>query len=333
MPARTDLLVLVTEGEYKRAESVFATAPGVQCTPAPREEKELARAIAAAGARYVIVGSYPYSSELYSTLPRGGVIARFGVGHETVDKVKATSAGLLCTNTPGVLDRSVAEHAILLMLAAARHIAKNTSDMRRGTWDLGPPGFELGDKTLAIVGCGRIGRATARIAASGFGMRVVGITRSRPSAASDADFQKITDDFAAGVGEARYVSLHITADAPNRKFMNAERLAMLRTDAWLINTGRGALVDESALYDALAARRIAGAALDVFDREPYVPDDPARDFRTLDNVVLTPHVGSHTQEANRLMAERALQNVRLAAAGRFNEMDLLNPEVISRRGR
>ena len=328
MPELSDLIVLVTEGEYKRAQSVFASAPGVQCTPAPREERELARAIGAAGTRYVVVGSFPYSSELYATLPRGGVIARFGVGHENVDKAKATRAGLLCTNTPGVLDRSVAEHAILLMLAAARHIAKNTSDMRRGMWDLGPSGFELGEKTLAIVGCGRIGRATARIAARGFGMRVVGIQRSRPTAARDADFEMITDDFAAGVREAHYVSLHITADAPNRHFMNAERLAMLRTDAWLINTGRGALVDESALYDALAPGRIAGAALDVFDREPYVPVDPTRDFRTLENVVLTPHVGSHTREANRLMAERALQNIRLAAAGRFDEMDLLNPEVL-----
>ena len=322
------MLVLVTEGEYQRAESVFAAAPGAQCMRAPREEAALARAIAAAGARFVVVGSYPYSSELYSTLPRGGVIARFGVGHENVDKTKATNAGVLCTNTPGVLDRSVAEHAILLMLAAARHIAKNTADMRSGTWDLGPQGFELGEKTLAIVGCGRIGRATARVAARGFGMRVVGIGRSRPAATGDADFQSITDHFATGVREAQYVSLHITADAPNRRFMNQERLAMLRAEAWLINTGRGALVDESALYDALAARRIAGAALDVFDREPYVPVDPSRDFRTLDNVVLTPHVGSHTQEANRLMAERALQNISLAAAGRFDRMDLLNPEVL-----
>jgi phosphoglycerate dehydrogenase-like enzyme len=322
-------VVLVTDTEYKRAESAFATAPGMQCTPAPREEADLAKAIAAAGARYVVVGSYPYASQLYSTLPRGGVIARFGVGHETVDKAQATKAGLLCTNTPGVLDRSVAEHAILLMLAAARHVAKNTSDMRRGIWDLGPSGSELGEKTLAIVGCGRIGRATARVAAHGFGMRVIGIQRSRPPAAGDADFHAITTDFAAGVRDARYVSLHITADAPNRRFMNADRLAQLRPDAWLINTGRGALVDEQALYDALATRRIAGAALDVFEREPYVPADPARDFRTLDNVVLTPHVGSHTHEANRLMAERALQNIRLAEAGDFGAMDLLNPEVLN----
>ena len=159
-------------------------------------------------------------------------------------------------------------------------------------------------------------------------MRVIGIRRSSPSAAHDADFQSITPDFAAGVREAHYVSLHMTADAPNRRFINADRLAMLRPDAWLINTGRGALVDEQALYDALVARRIAGAALDVFEREPYVPGDPAMDFRSLDNVVLTPHVGSHTHEANRGMAERALQNIRLAEAARFSEMDLLNPEVL-----
>jgi phosphoglycerate dehydrogenase-like enzyme len=321
-------LVLVTEQEYKRAESVFASAPGVQCTPAPGEEAALARAIAAAGARYVVVGSYPYAGELYSTLPRGGVIARFGVGHETVDKAKATTAGVLCTNTPGVLDRSVAEHAILLMLAAARHLARNAADMRQGTWDLGPSGSELGGKTLAVAGCGRIGRATARIAAHGFGMRVVGIRRSPAVAGSDADFETMTTDFGAGVRDAHYVSLHMTADAANRKFMNADRLAQMAPHAWLINTGRGALVDEEALYDALAARRIAGAALDVFEREPYVPGDPSRDLRTLDNVVLTPHVGSHTFEANRSMAERALQNIRLAEEGKFSAMDLLNPEVL-----
>jgi phosphoglycerate dehydrogenase-like enzyme len=322
-------VVLVTEQEYKRAESTFASAPGVQCTPAPREEAPLAEAIAAAHARYVIVGSYPYAGELYSTLPRGGVIARFGVGHETVDKAKATRAGVMCTNTPGVLDRSVAEHAILLMLAAARHLPRNASDMRRGTWDLGPSGSELGGKTLAVAGCGRIGRAVARIAARGFGMRVVGIRRSAAGVGRDEDFDLITNDFAAGVRGAAYVSLHMNAEPANRHFMNAERLARMPAHAWLVNTGRGVLVDEHALYDALASRRIAGAALDVFDREPYVPADPARDLRTLDNVVLTPHVGSHTHEANRLMAERALQNIRLADEGKFGEMDLLNPEVLT----
>jgi phosphoglycerate dehydrogenase-like enzyme len=323
-------IVLVTEPEFKRAESVFVSAPGVQCTPAPPGEAELARTITDRAARYVVVGSYAYTSALYSALPRGGVIARFGVGHDSVDKVKATKAGILCTNTPGVLDQSVAEHAMLLMAAAARHLVRNTSDMRGGTWDLGPQGMELRGKTLAVIGWGRIGRATARIAARGFAMRVVGFRRS--PAETSADCADVTADFGAAVRDAHFVSLHITAEAGNRKFINAERLALLSPYAWLINTARGAVVDEVALYDALAARRLAGAALDVFEREPYVPGEASRDFRTLENVILTPHVGSHTVEANRLMAQRALENIRLAEARNFAGMDLLNPKVLEGPG-
>jgi phosphoglycerate dehydrogenase-like enzyme len=330
LPERVELpLVLVTEPEFRRAESVFASARDVQCTPAPPGEADLARAIADTGARYVVVGSYRYTSAVYEALPRGGVIARFGVGHDSIDKVKATSAGVLCTNTPGVLDQSVAEHAMLLVLAAARHLARNASDMRSGTWDLGPSGAELRGKTLAVIGAGRIGRATARIAAQGFGMRVVGLRRSLPAGSeADPDFVQVTTAFASAVRDAHFVSLHITAEAGNRKFVNTDRLAMLPQHAWFINTARGAVVDEEALYDALASRRLAGAALDVFEREPYQPQDPARDLRSLPNVILTPHVGSHTYEANRAMAERALENIRLAEAGNFGAMDLLNPDVL-----
>ncbi len=323
------LVVLVTEPEFRRAEAVFASAAGMQCTPAPTGEAELARAVAESGARYVVVGHYPFTSALYNALPRGGVIARFGVGHDSVDKAKATAAGLLCTNTPGVLDQSVAEHAMLLIAAAARHLAMNAADMRAGTWDLGPSGTELRGKTLAVIGCGRIGRATARIASHGFGMRVVGFRRSASrDAGKDAAFAHLTTQFEAAVRGAHYVSLHINAEEGNRKFLNAERLAMLSAHAWVINTARGAILDEHALYDALANGRIAGAALDVFEREPYVPSDASRDLRTLPNVILTPHVGSHTYEANRGMAERALQNIRLADAGDFGSMDLLNPDVL-----
>jgi phosphoglycerate dehydrogenase-like enzyme len=113
--------------------------------------------------------------------------------------------------------------------------------------------------------------------------------------------------------------------------VNRARLALMPPRAWLINTARGSVVDEQALYDALAADRLAGAALDVFDREPYVPDDPSRDLRTLPNVILAPHVGSHTREANRLMAERALQNILRAEAGDVQGMDVVNPDVLIRR--
>jgi len=276
----------------------------------------------------VIVGPRPYTGPLYDALPQGGVIARFGVGHDNIDKRKATTAGLLCTNTPGVLNQSVAEHTMLLVAAAARPLLSTSANMTRHVWD--PlPGVELQGKTLAIVGCGGIGRAVARIAALGYGMRVVGCSRpGLPPPAAWEHFDVITNDFALAAREADFVSLHMTASRENVHFINRERLTHLGEHAWLINTARGSIVDEVALFAALSGRRLAGAALDVFEREPYVPAEGA-DLRSLPNVILTPHVGSNTAAANRRMAERALQNVAFAEARAFAQMDLLNPEVLS----
>jgi phosphoglycerate dehydrogenase-like enzyme len=120
-------------------------------------------------------------------------------------------------------------------------------------------------------------------------------------------------------------------DAGNAGLINAARLALFRESAWLINTARGSMVDESALAVALTEGRLAGAALDVFDREPYAPADGGTDLRSLANVILTPHVGSNTAQANRRIAARALQNVSYAEAGDFARMDLLNPDVLTRR--
>ena len=183
---------------------------------------------------------------------------------------------------------------------------------------------------MTIVGAGRIGQAVARIAKRGYEMRVVGCRRKGSTAPMPAggDFDVVTDDAAEALQQADFVSLLIPGVPANAHFINRERLGFFQPHAWLINTARGAVVDESALYDALAEQRLGGAALDVFDREPYQPVDPRRDLRTLPNVILTPHVGSTTPEANRGMAERAVQNIVLAEAGEFAQMDLLNPEVV-----
>ncbi len=327
MPSQPPVIV-VTEPEFRRSESVFTASP-VRCVAAPPGEAELAAAIRSLGARHAIVGPFVYKQELYAALQRGAVLARYGVGHDGIDKVRATAAGLLCTNTPGVLHQSVAEFAILLILAAARHLEHGMTGMRAGRWDP-RPGRELSGSTVAIVGCGTIGRATARIARAGLGMRVVGYRRSG-AGSGDADFDVFTDDFAAAVREADYVSLHIPATAENAAFINAERLALLRRDAWLINTARGAVVDEAALFDALAAERLGGAAIDVYDREPYEPVS-GKDLRTAARVILAPHVGSNTAEANIRLAERALHNIALAERHQFEAMDILNPEVLRHLG-
>jgi phosphoglycerate dehydrogenase-like enzyme len=204
---------------------------------------------------------------------------------------------------------------MMLILAAARHVTTFTEEVKGGVWRL-HPGVEIRGKTLAVIGFGGIGRRVAQIASDGFHMKVTSAGRS--------------DDYRSAVSDADFVSLHISATPDNKHFMNRDRLAMIRKDAWLINTARGYVVDENALYDTLAARRIAGAALDVYEREPYQPIEPERDLRPLPNTILTPHAASSTSEASRRMAERALQNLRLAEGGDFGAMDLLNPEVLAK---
>ena len=323
-------VVLVTDTEYRKAEAAFQSASGLSCRRAPESEPDLAAAIHDVRASHVIVGSRAYDGALYDALPAGGVIARFGVGHDGIDKMKATAAGLLCTNTPGVLNQSVAEHTMLLVSAAARSLVSMAASMNRRGWDPAVGG-ELSGKTLTIVGCGGIGRAVARIASLGYGMRVVGCSRpDAPTPAGLPNFDVMTNEFAAAVREADFVSLHLSASRENVRWLNRERLARLGARTWLINTARGSLIDEAALFTALVERRIAGAALDVFAQEPYAPTEDGGDLRSLPNVILTPHVGSNTVEANGRMAERALENIALAERGAFEAMDLVNRDVLTR---
>lgn len=324
----TRTLVLVTEPEYRKGEESFRAAQALDCRFAPSDEHDLAATIRASQARFVIVGGRRYTGPLYDALPERGVIARFGVGHDGVDKARATTARVFCTNTPDVLNQSVAEHTMLLVVAASRRLTASLAGMASGDWNI-PPGHDLYGRTIAVIGCGGIGRAVGRIASVGFGMRVVGCTRpDAPAPASIDHFAFVTNDFAEAVRDADFVSLNMPARPDTIQFLNRERLACLSPRAWLINTARGAVVDEAALFEVLSAGRIAGAALDVFTREPYVPVDGSGDLRLLPNVVLTPHVGSNTFESNRHIAERALQNIRFALAGQFDRMDVVNRDVL-----
>lgn len=317
--------ILITETEYAKAAAVFQGS-GFVCRPAPGPEAQLCAAIQAHDAQQVIVGIQPYRGLLYETLKPGAIVARFGVGHDSIDKAKATMAGILCTNTPGALDDSVAELAVSLLLSAARRTPRLAAGMAAGSW-APVAGQELRGKTLVVAGCGPIGSAVARIATAGFGMNVVGLyRRSRPG--SPEFFAELTDDPARALPQADYLSLHIPSTPENAHFLDARRLALLRPSAWVINTARGAVVDEAALYDALASGALAGAALDVFETEPYVPVQPGKDLRTLPNTVLTPHVGSNTADSNAAMARQALRNVERALAGDYGALNLLNPDVL-----
>ncbi len=316
-------IILIDEGVYTKGESVFRAATDVDCVQTPAAEAALAAAVLEQGTRAVIVGTKPYTGPLYEALGKKAstLIARFGVGHDSINKDLARRHGILVTNTPGVLDVSVAEHTVGLLCSLARHIAATHADMRDGKF-APQTGLELHGKTLGILGFGNIGRRVAASAHFGLGMEVIACDQvAAPANLAALGVARYTNDAEECFRQSDAISIHLPALASTQKFINAARLAWLKPTALLINTARGAVLDEVALFEALAAGRLAGAALDVFEREPYVPAQPDKDLRTLANVVLTPHIGSNTREANVRMAEGALENVRHFLAGR---LDLLN---------
>jgi len=224
----------------------------------------------------------------------------------------------------------VAEHTLWLIGALARHVPAMHGDLAGGTWQA-RMGHEVRGNRLAVLGCGSIGARVARMASLGLGMAVVGFDcapRDALPGLCGLELHDFTADLAEAVAEADYVSVHLPAIAATHHLCDASFFAAVRRGASFVNTSRGSLVDERALFEALASGQLAAAALDVFEHEPYEPVDPAMDLRTLDNVILTPHAASTTAEACRAVAESALANVRAGLERRFGDMALLNPDVV-----
>lgn len=324
--------IAVTRLEYNKSEHVFREAEkdGFNCIPVQGDEAPFAEAVRLHGARHAIVGVVQYTGALYDALPRGGVIARYGVGYDALDLKQAAQKGIICVNTPGVLEEAVAEYTMALILSAARCLPGLNMEVRSGGWKP-MVGTELCRKRLAVIGCGQIGRSVAKKASAGFGMEVWGCKTTLAGAEElkrDYGFKEIVLDFEEAVDNADFVSLHIPSTKATRGFINGGSISAIPSKAWLINTARGAVVDENALYDALKSGALRGAALDVYENEPYQPLDPGRDLRNLPNVIMTPHVASSTVEACERVAERALRNIRMAENGEFETMDILNPEAL-----
>jgi len=250
-------------------------------------------------------------------------IARWGVGFETVDVPAATENGVLVTTTQGSNHWAVADHAFALMLAVARRVVELDAVARAGKWAR-PHGRDVWQKTLGVVGLGRIGKGVAQ-RASGFEMRVLAYEPYPDHAFCEQwniELVELDDLFQ----RSDYVTLHAPGDADNQRIVNSARLALMKPSAVLINTARGVLVDEDALYAALAHGTIAGAGLDVREHEP--PRDDR--FEALSNVVLTPHVAGSTEEAQAVSAEMVVRSVLQAARGE-QPHGLLNAEVWDHR--
>ena len=276
---------------------------------APTDPDILVRALASADALLCTVTDRLDAAVLRAAEPlRARILANFGVGYNHIDVAAARERGLVVTNTPGVLTDDTADVALALILMTARRLTEGERCLRAGAWAGWAPtqllGMSLGGKTLGVVGFGRIGRAVARRAHFGLGMRVVYVSRTaRPDAAEVGAAPAPSLD--ALLAESDVVSIHAPATPETRHLIDAAALARMRPHAILVNTARGDLVDEAALAAALRAGTIAGAGLDVYEREPQVHPD----LSGLENVVLLPHLGSATRETRRAMGERALANL------------------------
>lgn len=276
----------------------------------PLEAAGLADALRSADALLCTV-SDRLSAELLATQPRRArILANFGVGYNHIDIAAAKANGVVVTNTPDVLNDDTADIAMILLLAVARRIGEGERHVRAGAWTGWRPTHMLGTKvygkTLGIVGLGRIGRAVARRAHHGFGMRIL---YHEPMPVPEAEIAALgaerRNTLEELLADSDFVSLHTPALPETRHLINAERLGQMRRSAFLINTSRGDVVDEAALVEALRARTIAGAGLDVYEREPTL----AAGLCELENVVLLPHLGSATVETRVAMGERALENL------------------------
>jgi len=307
--------ILVSEISYNKAKSTFLKLQeetGYIFLPTDETEPALAEAIVANNARAFIADIYPYTNELYTALPKGGIIARYGVGHDSIDKEQATANGLHVANTPGVLDNAVAEHACWMIGNSSRHLHTLHPDTMAKNWN--PiPGVELQNRKVAILGFGRIGQNLCRKLSYGFGMTVTGVDIIDESNFFDQQanigFAEYTTDRDAAIADADYVVLLMAVVPATQHIVNAEFLKKMKSTGILVNSARGALVCENDLYDALSSGEIAGAALDVFEAEPYQPQDAAKDLRSLNNILITPHVGSNTAESNAAMATTAAKNI------------------------
>jgi glyoxylate reductase len=289
----------------ERLEGRFEVRGGGRVPPA-RDQ-----VLAAARDAEVLVTSYVdrIDASLLDGLPRLRHLASYGVGVNHLDLEACRRRALLVTNTPGVLTEATAEHAMALLLAAARRVAEGDRAIRRGGWTEVDPSYLLGTgldgKLLGLVGFGRIAQAVARRAAA-FGMAICYATPRVTSfpGARQLPLERL-------LAEADVISLHCPLTPATENLLSRERLALLRPGAIVVNTARGGVLDDAALAEALAAGRLAGAGLDVFRDEPAVPQA----YLGLENVVLTPHLGSGTRETREAMAAMVVDEVERVARG------------------
>lgn len=256
----------------------------------------------------VLWGTDDIDGALMDAAPKLKVIADIAVGYNNIDIEAAAKRGIRASNTPGVVTDATADLAIGLMIAIARRVVEMANLIPKGGWQMWGPmemlGQEVSGKTLGIVGMGRIGTAVAK-RAKGFDMKVLYFSRHR-CPVEEALGVEYVPDLPTLLRRSDFVSIHLPLNKETRHFIGAKELSFMKPTSILVNTARGAVVDQKALYQALKNKQIWGAALDVTEVEPIPLDDP---ILKLDNVVIVPHIGTQTLETGAKMSLLAVQNV------------------------
>jgi phosphoglycerate dehydrogenase-like enzyme len=313
------MIIPVTETEYYKGKPVFDSATDFAFVPVSAQEDQLARFIVKHQCQACVLGVEHYRKELYTALPKGGLILRFGVGTDGIDRKQLKENSILLANTPGTLDQSVAEHTIFLIGSLVRHICHENAQVKSGRWH-SSIGHELGELTLAIVGFGRIGSIVAKIAHQGFQMDLLVCDISDPTDVAqrlgyesaekmnaDLGLREWHSDSAEILPKADIVTVHLPLLPATEGYFNKVRFNQVKPGAYFINTSRGKLVIEDDLVEALEKGKLAGAALDVFQNEPY--QVIGSDLRKIDNLIMTPHVASNTRAANHKMAYAVIETL------------------------
>lgn len=283
----------------------------------PMNEAQLQAAMRDADAVFPTVSDRIGPAVLEVEPRRARILGNFGVGFNHIDIKAAERLGIVVTNTPEVLTDCTADTAMLLILGAARRGSEGERHLRAGEWTGWRPTHMLGTrvsgKTLGLVGCGRIARAVAHRARLGFNMKIIFHDPYPPPAELIQELQaEARDSLEDVLREADFVSLHCPGGKETHHLISRERLALMKPDAFLINSARGDVVDEAALAEALREGRLAGAGLDVYEREPAVEAG----LLALENVFMLPHLGSASLETRIAMGMRAIDNVQAFFSGK-----------------
>jgi D-3-phosphoglycerate dehydrogenase / 2-oxoglutarate reductase len=270
-----------------------------------------------------IAGGEPYSERVFAAAPELKVVARMGVGYDKVDVAAASRHRVAVAMGFGTNHEAVADHAFALIAGLGNRLPAYHREVTAGRWG-GHFHPGLWRTTIGIIGLGRIGRALAR-RCRGFDMRILAYDAA-PDAAYAREHGIELVDLETLFREADFVSVHAPLTPETARMVNRERLALMKPSAFLVNTARGGLVDEAALHAALAAGRIAGAGLDVFEVEPLPADSP---LRRLECVLLSPHCAGGSVEAVIAMTDRCVDNILAIRDGRTVDEGLLNPGALA----